>query len=138
MRGNIGSMARPATSLFAIIVLASLLLPVQASRGLSHAALSPATPRSDEFSIFPIYSERLTDPWNRIFHCLFTRGFETRISEDRGGADDGPYLEGSAFLNLRVSTRPCLQFEAGDHPIDPPYSPPANSLQGSRQLLANP
>jgi hypothetical protein len=138
MSGNIGSMARPATSLFAIIVLASLLLPVQASRGLSHAALSPATPRSDEFSIFPIYSERLTDPWNRIFHCLFTRGFETRISEDRGGADDGPYLEGSAFLNLRVSTRTWHQFEAGDHPIDPLYSPPANSLQGSRQLLANP
>lgn len=138
LHGNIRPMTRPALSLFGIAVLASFVLAAPASRGPYDVALFAATPYPDEFTIFPIYSENLTDPWNRIFHCLFTRGFQTRVSEEYGRSEDGPYMDTGDFLRQRVSTRTWHQVEAGDRPIDPLYAPPAFTFEGSRQLLTNP
>lgn len=131
-------MIRPAISLLAVAAVAVFVLASPSPQATSPSAPSPFTAAPDESTIFPIYSESPGDPWNRIFHCLFTRSFRTRISDEFPRTDAGPFVNTGDFLNLRVSTRAFDQVESGDRPIDPLYSPPDDSPESSRQLLTEP
>jgi hypothetical protein len=136
--GNLCPMIRPAISLVGIAVLTALVLVASKSPASSPVVLSAFTAAPDESTIFPIYSNRLTDPWNRVFHCLFTRTLRTRISDEFPRSEAGPFVNSGDFLNLRVSTRTFDQTESGDRPIDPLYAPPPFTGDGPYQVLIDP
>jgi hypothetical protein len=136
--GNIHPMIRPTISLAGIGVLAVCVLVASKSPARSPAVLSAFTAASDESTIFPIYSLSPTDPWNRIFHSLFTRSFRTRISDEFPRSDAGPFVNAGDFPNLRLSTRAFDQTESGDRPIDPLYAPPPFTGDGPYQVLTDP
>ncbi len=83
----------------------------------------------------PIYSRNPNDPWNRIFSCLFSRHVEARLSDEF--PEGAPFRELAPF-DLRVSTNLFDRMESGDRAIDPLYAPPADSPEGSRQILVEP
>jgi len=64
-----------------------------------------------------IYSTRADDPWNQIFHFLFSRRLQVRLSEE--------LPEGAPFLDLGVGTPVSKSLferdEIGDRAIDPFY-----------------
>src|SRR6266700_6620934 len=77
-------------------------------------AKPPILPSSDDPRL--IYSNDPADPWNRIFHSLFTRTVRTRLSDN--------FPEGAPFTRLRdggisgssVSTNTFERSENGDRP----------------------
>jgi hypothetical protein len=64
-----------------------------------------------------VYATDPTDPWNRIFYCLFTRTVQTRLADD--------FPEGKPFdikvRGLSVSRRLFQRIEPGDRAIEPFY-----------------
>lgn len=67
-----------------------------------------------------IYSRDPNDPWNAIFHLLFTREFRTHLSNDFHA---GPFMETGlmGLPDLKVSTQTAERLEIGDRAIDPLY-----------------
>jgi len=109
-------------ALIALVVIAVALLGFY-SRHINTTGLAeakpPLLPSSDDPRL--IYSNDPADPWNRIFHSLFTRTVRTRLSDN--------FPEGAPFTRLRdggisgssVSTKTFERSENGDRPIDPLY-----------------
>lgn len=106
---------------------------------LSHTVGTPS--RSDSISIpdnvEPIYSSDPNDPWNRIFHLLFTRTLKVDVSSDFPEA--GPFVsaEAMAVPGLRISTRRFERTEIADRAIEPLY-PSFFSNDGVKQVLTEP
>src|SRR4030095_4638230 len=83
-----------------------------------------------------IYSDDPNDPWNRIFHSLFTRKIKARLSDDFPEA--APFVQiRDGFSRLKGSTRIFERFENGDRPIDPLYPSFFNNA-GVLQVLNEP
>ena len=114
------------------VLLCAVLLAFPARQiPLNAHAASPS-----EETPAPIYSDNPNDPWNRIFSCLFSRHVDARLSDEF--PEGAPFREFADFFHLRVSARVFDRTETGDRAIDPLYAPPANSPEGSRQLLIEP
>ena len=78
------------------------------------------------------------DAWNQIFHCLFSRRVEARVSSDfPEGAPFTPADARCFGTTLQVSTRVFERNENGDRAIDPLY-PSFLSASGPRQILVAP
>lgn len=130
-------LARPAASLAIVAILGSVILAAPNSHWAWHPrSLTSALVAVEQDAPQPIYSDDPNDPWNRIFYCLFTRRLQTRFSDEF--PDATPFMAFGEFFRFRISTRTFDRIESGDRPIDPLYSPPAFSEQGSRQLLTEP
>ncbi len=109
-------------ALIALVVVAVALVGFY-SRPTNRTGLAqakpPILPSSDDPRL--VYSNDSADPWNRIFHSLFTRTVKTRLSDN--------FPEGAPFTRLRdggisgsnVSTNTFERSENGDRPIDPLY-----------------
>jgi len=77
-----------------------------------------------------IYSADVADPWNRIFHLLFTRQIRSRLvaaNASRVGMD---------HENLALSDRRVTRIESGDRAIDPLY--PSWTWMGSSAFDMSP
>ena len=70
-----------------------------------------------------VYSDDVTDPWNRLFSIMFTRTVTHRKTSEF--ADAGPFEQlgerAAVFLPFSVSTRTFERFEDGDRAIAPFY-----------------
>lgn len=83
-----------------------------------------------------VYSENPNDPWNRIFHSLFTRTIKARLSDDF--PDAAPFVSlREAISRLKASTRIYERLENGDRAIEPLY-PSFLSRVGALQVLNEP
>ena len=85
-----------------------------------------------------IYAADPKDPWNRIFHLLFTRTVRTRMTSDF--PESRPFSAARQFglaRSVLVSTRTFDRFEIGDRAIEPLY-PSFFNAEGVRQVLAEP
>jgi hypothetical protein len=83
-----------------------------------------------------IYSDNAEDPWNRIFHSLFTRTVKARLSDDF--ADSAPFVTlRESLIPLKASTRIVERTENGDRAIEPLY-PSFLSNAGVVQVLKEP
>ena len=148
-------MSRPVAFLATLALFAAALLGASNSASHRTAAFGPVNtaqhPPAQSTSVqpmsasdavqpidSPIYSDDPADPWNRIFHALFTRTFESRVSDEFPDPAAGPFLPIGQTSPIRVSARTFERTEIGDGPIDPLYCPPATSVEGSRQLLVEP
>jgi len=80
-----------------------------------------------------IYSNIASDSWNEIFSALFTREFQTRVSDDF--AEKGPFAEEDQ--GITVSTRTFSVLENGDRAIEPLY-PSFFNIKGVQQALTEP
>jgi len=120
----------------AIALLAALLTLILFTSTFRNRPLRAQAPQQPVKTIAPIYSDDPADPWNRIFSCLFSRRMEVRLSSDF--AEGAPFMELANFFNFQVSARLFEREETGDRAIDPLYSPPSASPEGSRQLLIEP
>jgi len=109
--------------------------PASGQTGLDHrdGSLPDDTPQ-------PIYSADPADPWNRIFHALFTRPVRARLTEEFAGA--GPFErtpDVMGFPELPLSTRTFARIEGGDRAIEPLYRSPADAApSGASSVLAGP
>lgn len=133
--GTIATMTRTISSLSVFVLLVTFVLTVPGSRTPSPVDVAGTVSASDDSTIFPIYSDSVTDPWNRMFYCLFTRTFKVHFSDQFSNSDAGPFADVGDFMNLRVGAREIERTESGDRPIDPLYYPPPFSPDGTRQLL---
>jgi hypothetical protein len=86
-----------------------------------------------------IYAADPQDCWNRIFHCLFTRTLQVRLSSD--------FAQGAPFTSTNesvmgangVSTRLFERIESGDRAVEPLYPHEMfRDAVGTAQLLAEP
>ncbi|MGA2260850.1 MAG: hypothetical protein ABSH28_05380 [Acidobacteriota bacterium] len=68
-----------------------------------------------------VYADDPADPWNRIFHSLFTRTVKIRMSDNFSEAAPFMRLQVIAHQNLQVSTRTFARLENGDRAIEPLY-----------------
>ncbi len=68
-----------------------------------------------------VYADNPNDSWNRIFHCLFTRTIQTRLSNDFTSAAPFNPVEAMGLPHLAASTRLFQRIESGDRAIDPLY-----------------
>jgi hypothetical protein len=128
---------RFAASLAIIAILGSVILAAPNSHRARHPRSIPSAPVPvEQDAPQPVYSDDPNDPWNRIFYCLFSRRLQTRFSDEF--PDAAPFMDFGELFGFRISTRMFDRIESGDRPIDPLYSPPAYSEQGSRQLLTDP
>jgi hypothetical protein len=89
----------------------------------------------------PVYSSDPNDAWNRIFHALFTRSVNTRVSDDF--ADAGPFAPLFDLFDkgakLKVSSRPLTRVESGDRAIEPLYPIlPGVPSPGVTEILTEP
>jgi hypothetical protein len=67
-----------------------------------------------------VYSDNADDPWNRIFHSLFTRTLKVRMSDDF--PDAAPFTPvREPATRLKASTRIFERVENGDRAIEPLY-----------------
>jgi hypothetical protein len=84
-----------------------------------------------------VYAPDAGDPWNRIFHGLFTRTVRTRLSGDF--PEGGPFtpVEVMGFSDLPVSKGFVERVESGDRAIEPLY-PAFLSADGPFQALTEP
>lgn len=83
-----------------------------------------------------VYSDDPNDSWNRIFHSLFTRQFEVRLSD--AFPDNGPFVAVvDGMSRLRVSTRTFDRSENGDRAIEPLY-PSFLNHEGILHVLTEP
>src|SRR5271165_1061062 len=100
---------------FAILFFASVIVGFASFAGFAQKPPGPSSVDAAQ----PIYSDNASDPWNRIFYCLFTRRFETRVSSEY--AVGAPFTEYHQGLEMLVSTRSFERLEIGDRAIDPLY-----------------
>jgi hypothetical protein len=85
-----------------------------------------------------IYAEKSNDAWNQIFHCLFSRRVEARVSSHFPEGASFPPADARCFgTNLQVSAGVFERNENGDRAIDPLY-PSFLSASGPRQILVAP
>jgi hypothetical protein len=85
-----------------------------------------------------VYAKKSNDAWNEIFHCLFSRRVEARLSSDfPEGAPFTPADARCFGTNLQLSARAFARNENGDRAIDPLY-PFFLSESGPRQILVAP
>lgn len=131
-RGQVARDYQPQSfGLSAVLLLAIAIIGFSSFAGFSQNAPR----RSPEDGAQPIYSYSPSDPWNRIFYCLFTRRVETRVSDEYPeGAPFAQYRQGSP---LRVSTRTFDRLEIGDRAIDPLY-PNFFDTTGAKVVLTEP
>lgn len=120
----------------ALALAAGLLVIVSFAFALRHELFSAEAAPPTEEAPRSIYSEDPTDPWNRIFSCLFSRHVEAWLSDEF--PEGAPFREFAPLFHLRVSTNLFGRMETGDRAIDPLYAPPSDSPEGSRQLLIEP
>ncbi|HWB02001.1 MAG TPA: hypothetical protein VG796_03190 [Verrucomicrobiales bacterium] len=86
-----------------------------------------------------IYSDDPGDPWNRLFHCLFTRALKIRLSDDF--PEGAPFTFSNANLsgNRKYSANLFERIESGDRAVEPLY--PQEQFRddvSTVQLLAEP
>lgn len=82
-----------------------------------------------------VYSDDVTDPWNRLFSIMFTRTVTHRKTSEF--ADAGPFEDRGDrgfFLPFAVSTRTFERFEDGDRAVAPFYPSLDYLYQGPRPL----
>jgi hypothetical protein len=85
-----------------------------------------------------IYSRDPKDPWNSIFHHLFSRRVRARLTDEF--PESGPFLKVQIIgfpQRLPVSTRLFERVEIGDRAIEPFY-PSFLSSSGLREVLNEP
>jgi len=105
------------------------------SLGTENKALSPESRSALNDDPRLIYSNIASDSWNEIFRALFTREFQTRVSD--AFAEKGPFAEDNRKGRIRVSTRTFSVLENGDRAIEPLYPSFFNS-EGVQQALTEP
>src|SRR4051812_37947295 len=131
----------------AVIPLTRLVIPIAALAVVLAASPSPGQsgldPGSESLPVDapqPIYSADPADPWNRIFHALFTRTVRIRLTEEFAGA--GPFErtpDVMGFPELALSTRAFARIEGGDRAIEPLYRSPEDAGPGgASSVLAGP
>lgn len=106
-----------------VIPLAVLSVGLDASPSPGQSAPDPRSESLPDDAPQPVYSADPADPWNRIFHALFTRPVRARLTEDFAGAgffERIPDVMG--FPELDLSTRTFARIEGGDRAIEPLYS----------------
>ena len=116
---------------FAILFFAIVVIGFASFSGFSQKAPHPSPQDAPQ----PIYSDSPSDPWNRIFYCLFTRRVEARVSSDY--PEGAPFTGYSQGMDLQVSTRTFERLEIGDRAIDPLY-PNSFVVTGARAVLTEP
>jgi len=117
---------------FVLAVLGSSLLAQSQTSKPPRLALTSAPE--------PVYAQDPGDAWNRIFHVLFSRRMEVRLSSEF--PEGAPFTKEGIDLNLlrlglQVSKGTFERNEVGDRAIDPLYP---SSLDGavSRWVLTDP
>ena len=114
------------------------------------AATSCSQPRAASADVAPapvflsenprsIYAADPHDPWNRIFHALFTRTVYVRMSDDfpEGAPFSSPRVFRMGQLTLRLSKNTSSRIELGDRAIEPLY-PTFFTAEGPLQVLTEP
>ncbi len=84
-----------------------------------------------------IYASDANDSWNRIFHCLFTRTVQTRLSNDFPSAAPFQPAQAMGQSDLKISTKTFTRIESGDRAIDPLY-PSFLNRGGDFEALSEP
>jgi hypothetical protein len=67
----------------------------------------------------PVYSHDLRDPWNRLFHCLFTRALKVRLSDDFAEGAPFTFSDPSLVGKRKYSAGLFQRIESGDRAVDP-------------------
>src|SRR5688572_22646047 len=66
-----------------------------------------------------IYSDDVRDPWNGIFHGLFTRRLKVRLSDDFAEGAPFTFSDPSLPGNKKYSERLFERIESGDRAVEP-------------------
>src|SRR5215472_11051210 len=69
------SLVRPATRIIPALIILCAIVGRSQQRGYRRDSL-------DSDQLQPIYAKDAQDPWNRVFHYLFTRTVRLRLTED--------------------------------------------------------
>ena len=121
-----------------IIFLTFIVAVVAGSHAAGTTADFAQTPAFASDNPQSIYAADPNDPWNRIFHALFTRTVEARISDAfRDGAPFIRFRVPMGSFSLRISSRKFSRTELGDRAIEPLY-PAFFTAEGPLQVLSEP
>lgn len=124
MMGVNGLLTKTTSSLlraFALVTFVSVLFLQGGPRAFVFQRPSEKSPFNFPEKIALIYSADPTDPWNSIFHLLFTRTIRSKLSNDFDR--NGPFIpaETMGLRDLKVSTQSVERVEIADRAIDPLY-----------------
>ena len=123
---------RPATRVIPMLILCAVAGQAQQG-GYRQDSL-------DSDQLQPIYAKDVQDPWNRVFHYLFTQTVRLRLTEDfPEGAPFHPAQAGAfpGLSGLKISDRTFERIESGDRGIEPLY-PSFFDSRGTRRPFTEP
>jgi hypothetical protein len=97
----------------------ALIVGLTALPSLAQSALDYHTDSLTKDEPQPTYSADPSDPWNRIFHALFTRTVRARLTEEFAVSAPSERVRALGFPELAVSTNTFERIESGDRAIEP-------------------